>query len=80
MTTPAIPRVGLLATVRNRHGVVAAVQPFDGEGGACTSSIWNTEKRRKTRPPHPALLPNRFALAGTAQVFPVAVEVRLAGP
>ena len=33
MTTPAIPRVGLLATVRNRHGVVAAVQPFDGEGG-----------------------------------------------
>ena len=33
MTTPTIPRVGLLATVRNRHGVVAAVQPFDGEGG-----------------------------------------------
>ena len=26
------------------------------------------------------LLPKRFALAGTAQVFPVAVEVRLAGP
>ena len=28
----AAPRVGLLATVRNRHGVVAAVQPFDSEG------------------------------------------------
>ena len=33
MTPAAVPRVGLLATVRNRHGVVAAVQPFDGEGG-----------------------------------------------
>ena len=33
MTTPTIPRVGLLATVRNRHGVVAAVRPFDGGGG-----------------------------------------------
>ena len=31
--TVAVPRVGLLATVRNRHGVVAAVQPFDGEAG-----------------------------------------------
>ena len=29
----AVPRVGLLAAVRNRHGVVAAVQPFDGEDG-----------------------------------------------
>ena len=33
MTTPAIPRAGLLAHVRNRHGVIAAVQPFDGESG-----------------------------------------------
>ena len=31
--TAAVPRVGLLAAVRNRHGVVAAVQPFDGEDG-----------------------------------------------
>ena len=31
--TNSVPRVGLLATVRNRHGVVAAVQPYDGEGG-----------------------------------------------
>ena len=31
--TVAVPRVGLLAAIRNRHGVVAAVQPFDGENG-----------------------------------------------
>ena len=29
----AIPRAGMLATVRNRRGVVAAVEPFDGEAG-----------------------------------------------
>ena len=28
-----MPRVGLLATVRNRRGVVAAVQPFDSDSG-----------------------------------------------
>ena len=37
MTTPAanadVPRAGMLATVRNRRGVVAAVEPFDGEKG-----------------------------------------------
>ena len=32
-TDPAIPRAGMLATVRNRRGVVAAVAPFDGETG-----------------------------------------------
>ena len=31
--TPVVPRVGMLATVRNRRGVVAAVEPFDGETG-----------------------------------------------
>ena len=29
----AVPRAGMLATVRNRRGVVAAVEPFDGERG-----------------------------------------------
>ena len=29
----AVPRAGLLATVRNRRAVVAAVEPFDGEAG-----------------------------------------------
>ena len=28
-----VPRAGMLATVRNRSGVVAAVKPFDGEKG-----------------------------------------------
>ena len=28
-----VPRTGMLATVRNRRGVVAAVEPFDGETG-----------------------------------------------
>ena len=32
-TDPAIPRAGMLATVRNRRGVVAAVEPYDGETG-----------------------------------------------
>ena len=32
-TGTAIPRAGMLATVRNRRGVVAAVEPFDGEAG-----------------------------------------------
>ena len=27
------PRAGMLATVRNRSGVVAAVEPFDGDTG-----------------------------------------------
>ena len=29
----AIPRAGMLAMVRNRRGVVAAVEPFDGDNG-----------------------------------------------
>jgi len=37
MTTTAqsisIPRVGMFATVRNRRGIVSAVEPFDGEDG-----------------------------------------------
>ena len=28
-----MPRAGMLATVRNRSGVVAVVEPFDGETG-----------------------------------------------
>ena len=35
---PLVPRAGMLATVRNRRGVVAGVEPFDAETGACTSS------------------------------------------
>jgi len=28
-----VVRTGMFATVRNRRGVVTAVEPFDGEGG-----------------------------------------------
>ena len=31
--TATVPRAGMLAAVRNRSGVVAAVEPFDGETG-----------------------------------------------
>lgn len=31
--TPQLPRVGMFATVRNRRGVVAGVEPFDGDSG-----------------------------------------------
>jgi len=29
----SIPRAGMFATVRNRRGIVSAVEPFDGESG-----------------------------------------------
>src|ERR1022692_5026222 len=28
-----VPRTGMFATVRNRRGIISAVDPFDGEGG-----------------------------------------------
>ena len=34
ITPPQAPRVGMLATIRNRRGVLTAVDPFDaGAGG-----------------------------------------------
>ncbi len=30
---PLLPQIGMLATVRNRRGVVSGVRPFDGPGG-----------------------------------------------
>ena len=57
--TPSVPRVGMLACVRNRQGVVTAVEPFsgqdrgvlhlvtieyvDGEGTAADRIIWERE-------------------------------------
>ena len=32
-TEAAVPRTGMLATVRNRRGLIAAVDPFDGDTG-----------------------------------------------
>ena len=31
-STP-VPRTGMFATVRNRRGIVSAVEPFDGQDG-----------------------------------------------
>ena len=31
--TTQVPRTGMFATVRNRRGIVSAVEPFDGGGG-----------------------------------------------
>ena len=36
MTPPStlhVPRIGMFATVRNRRGIVSAVEPFDGDSG-----------------------------------------------
>ena len=29
----SVPRIGMLATVRNRRGVISGVRPFDGPDG-----------------------------------------------
>ena len=31
--SPQVPRPGMFATVRNRRGIVSAVEPFDGPEG-----------------------------------------------
>ena len=67
----AIPRVGMFATVRNRRGVVAAVEPFDGDTGRLhlvhleykddqfpneEQLLWELEPRRRLL--EPTALPN----------------------
>ena len=32
-TAEQIPRIGMLATVRNRRGVISGVNPYDGDEG-----------------------------------------------
>jgi superfamily II DNA or RNA helicase len=32
-SSPQIPRIGMFATVRNRRGIISAVEPFDGQDG-----------------------------------------------
>ena len=73
------PRAGMLATVRNRSGVVAAVEPFDGAGGrlhlvdveyndggapANESLLWELEPGRTLL--EPTALPD----AGAADAMP----------
>ena len=76
----AVPRAGMLATVRNQRGVVAAVEPFDGERGrlhlvhleykdahapAEECLLWEIEPRRHLLEPN--ALPGH-ALAGAMPV------------
>ena len=64
---PPVPRAGMLATVRNRRGVVAGVEPFDAESGrlhlvhleyaddrapAAERLLWELEPRRHMEEPN----------------------------
>ena len=66
-THPLVPRAGMLATVRNRRGVVAGVDPFDAETGrlhlvhlecaddrapAAEHLLWELEPRRHLEEPN----------------------------
>ncbi len=66
MSTIQSPRVGAVATVRNRRGVIAGVEPFDGDAGrlnlvhleykddqlpAAEKLIWELEPRRTVLEP-----------------------------
>ena len=70
--TPQQPRVGMLATVRNRRGIVTAVEPFDSptegrlhlvtveyteaDGGPDDQLVW--ERERGARLLEPTALPD----------------------
>jgi superfamily II DNA or RNA helicase len=75
----SIPRPGVFATVRNRRGVVAAVEPFDGETGRLhlvhleykdgqlpseERLLWELEPRRKL------LEPNALPVADRSDPMP----------
>ena len=51
---PSVPRAGMLATVRNRCGVVAAVEPFEGRTG--TIHLVHVEYKDAQSPPEERLL------------------------
>ena len=50
----SVPRAGMLATVRNRRGVVAAVEPFQGDAG--TIHLVHVEYKDAQSPPDEKLL------------------------
>ena len=54
LASDTVPRAGMLATVRNRRGVVAAVEPFAGEGG--TIHLVHVEYKDAQSPPDEKLL------------------------
>ena len=79
MTAPApapdtvtVPRAGMLATVRNRRGVVAAVEPFDGEAGRL--HLVHVEYKDDRAPPEERILweiePDRHLLEPNALPSP----------
>ena len=54
LASSTVPRAGMLATVRNRRGVVAAVEPFDGEAGRI--HLVHVEYKDAQSPPDERLL------------------------
>ena len=79
---PGVPRVGMFAAVRNRRGVVAAVEPFDGGADgrlhlvhiAYKDDQWPDEARLLwEREPHRHLL-EPTALPSAAQSNPMPAE------
>src|SRR5262245_61976818 len=71
-----IPRVGMFAVVRNRRGVVASVEPYDGEAGrlplthieykdehspAYERLLWELEPRKELLEPTALPDPSRSA-------------------
>ena len=88
-TDPVIPRAGMLATVRKRRGVVAAVEPFDGEKGrlhlvhlqytddhapAEERLLWELEPSRDLLPPHALPDPTHSGGAMPAEDFDALVR------
>ena len=54
LASAKVPRAGMLATVRNRRGVVAAVEPFSGQDG--TTHLVHVEYKDAQSPPEERLL------------------------
>ena len=68
-----VPRAGMLATVRNLSGDERLIVFTEYK---TTLDYLARRLRERTRIVE-HLLPARFAMAGNAQAFPVAVEIRL---
>lgn len=81
---PAVPRAGMLATVRNRRGVVSSVEPFDGHAGRLhlvhlqyhddrapsgERVLWELEPADSTRLLEPNALPDTTAAAMPPEDF-----------
>ena len=47
------PRTGMLATVRNRRGVITAVEPYDNRDGYQAHRAWSQIQTKTLRSPMP---------------------------